>query len=193
MTIDPAAVVATLWAIWLAGWLLAAAVSARTVARQTVAARLAHAVFVWAGAILLFPQSAGRGALWRRLVPADVRVAWFGAAIVVAGLACTVWARVHLGRLWSAIVTVKAEHTVVRTGPYAYVRHPIYTGLIAALSGTALVRNTVAGLLGLALLVAGFILKVRQEEALLTMHLGDAYRAYRHDVPALVPRVWRRR
>ena len=59
-------------------------------------------------------------------------VYWLGLLMVVAGLAFAVWARVHLGRNWSGTVTVKENHELIRSGPYAIVRHPIYTGLLLA-------------------------------------------------------------
>lgn len=108
--------------------------------------------------------------------------------IVACGLGFAAWARIHLGRFWSSTVTLKAEHALIRSGPYALVRHPIYTGLLLALAGTVLVRGTLAALLGFALLVLGVALKIRQEEQLLLAHFGTAYRDYQALVPALVPR-----
>jgi protein-S-isoprenylcysteine O-methyltransferase Ste14 len=99
----------------------------------------------------------------------------------------------HLGRLWSGSVTLKEEHVIVRTGPYGLTRHPIYTGLLLALIGTVLVRGTLGAVLGFFLIAIGIWVKVRQEEQLLISHFGDAYRAYRTAVPALVPRPWRSR
>jgi protein-S-isoprenylcysteine O-methyltransferase Ste14 len=95
--------------------------------------------------------------------------------------------------MWSAVVTLKAEHRIVKTGPYTLTRHPIYTGLLLALVGTALVRDTVAGLIGCALIVTGFVLKLRQEERMLIEHFGQDYRVYRKQVPALIPQPWLRR
>jgi len=94
------------------------------------------------------------------------------------------------GLLWGGAVTLKAEHALVRSGPYALTRHPIYTGLLLAMTGTALARNSVAAIVGLGLFAVGVVLKVRQEEGLLTEHFGAAYRAYRAEVPALVPGLW---
>ena len=98
------------------------------------------------------------------------------------------WARIHLGRLWSGTITRKENHHVVDSGPYALVRHPIYTGLIAAIAATAAAQATVTGLLGAALIAFGLWLKARVEEDFLTAELGaDAYGAYRGRVPMLVP------
>ena len=186
--IAPTRAVQILWLAWLLGWMLAARSTAGTVARQSVKSRLAHSVFVWAGALLLFIQPQGSGFLFHPLLPAEPPVAWGGVALVALGLGFSAWARMHLGRLWSATVTLKENHAVVRTGPYGITRHPIYTGLLLALAGTALVRCTPAALIGLVLLVVGFGIKIRQEERLLLQHFGDAYQAYRAEVPALIPR-----
>lgn len=75
---------------------------------------------------------------WARFLPPATRAFWSGAVLTAAGLLFTVWARQHIGRNWSAIVTIKQEHELPTTGPYALVRHPIYTGLLLALAGSAL-------------------------------------------------------
>ena len=96
----------------------------------------------------------------------------------------------EVGRFWSASVTLKAEHALIRSGPYALSRHPIYTGLLLALIGTAISSGTAADAAGLGLIVLGVLLKIRQEEVLLLTHFGPAYRAYRQEVPMLIPRLW---
>jgi len=84
-------------------------------------------------------------------------------------------------------VTLKTEHRIIKTGPYSITRHPIYTGMLLALVGMVLVRDTVVGLIGFAFIATGFVLKLRHEERMLTEHFGDDYRVYRQEVPALIP------
>lgn len=180
----------TLWLVWLAYWLLAAGFAAKTVAQQPSSSRIAHSVFIWAGAALLFSNVGRLGILERPLLSSGSGVGWAGVIVVAAGLGFSAWARMHLGRLWSGSVTLKEEHAIVRTGPYGLTRHPIYTGLLLALIGTVLVRGTLGAVLGFLLIAIGIWVKVRQEEQLLISHFGDAYRAYRTAVPALVPRPW---
>jgi len=110
--------------------------------------------------------------------------------VAAVGFAYAWWARIHLGRLWSSTVTLKADHAIVRSGPYALTRHPIYTGLLLAVIATAVVEHTVGAVIGTGFMITGFVVKLRQEEHLLTQHFGAAYDAYRRDVPALVPRPW---
>ena len=181
---------AIIWSGWLVSWLLAARWTAKTVARQSISSRLAQSGLLWGGAALLFLRPTGSGFLTRSPYPLAAWVGWSGVALTVLGLGFTGWARVHLGRFWSGAVTLKAEHALVRSGPYALTRHPIYTGLLLAMTGTALARNSVAAIVGLGLFAVGVVLKVRQEEGLLTEHFGAAYRAYRAEVPALVPGLW---
>ena len=181
---------AIIWSGWLVSWLLAARWTAKTVARQSISSRLAQSGLLWGGAALLFLRPTGSGFLTRSPYPLAAWVGWSGVALTVLGLGFTGWARVHLGRFWSGAVTLKAEHALIRSGPYALTRHPIYTGLLLAMTGTALARNSVAAIVGLGLFAVGVVLKVRQEEGLLTEHFGAAYRAYRAEVPALVPGLW---
>jgi protein-S-isoprenylcysteine O-methyltransferase Ste14 len=94
----------------------------------------------------------------------------------------------HLGRLWSARITRKAEHVVVDSGPYAIVRHPSYSGLLLSLAATAAAKGTVLGIAGFLVTSIGIWLKARLEERWLSAELGaDAYGAYRRRVPMLLP------
>jgi protein-S-isoprenylcysteine O-methyltransferase Ste14 len=98
------------------------------------------------------------------------------------------WARIYLGRLWSGSITRKEGHNVVDTGPYGIVRHPIYTGIIAAAIATAVAIGGLHAILGAVLLIAGYWLKARLEERFLRAELGaETYDSYRRRVPMLVP------
>jgi len=178
---------AVLWGVWFAAWLLASRATAKTVARQPLASRVFHSAPIAVGAALLFFGWGRFGILERTLFRPSSWIGWLGVAVIALGLAWAGWARIHLGRMWSASVTLKADHTIIRSGPYALTRHPIYTGLLCALLGTLVVRDSFGALLGLALCTVGFLLKIRQEEQLLTSHFGDAYRTYRAEVPSLIP------
>lgn len=158
---------------------------------QAPGACFAHSLPIWAGALLLFLPARRLGVLGYRVLVSTPRTGWGGVLLVFLGLSFTVWARAHLGRFWSSSVTLKSEHALVRTGPYAISRHPIYTGLLLALLGSALARGTIGALVSLALFVWGFMIKIRQEERLLLAHFGAAYRAYQAHVPTLIPRPWK--
>lgn len=185
--ISPSTCIEILWAAWLAGWFLAAGSTASTVKEQSPASRFGHSVFIWAGAALFLVRS-GTSAMLNRALYADTDwISWLGVVLVAGGLAYAALARVHLGRLWSAGVTLKADHAIVRTGPYRLTRHPIYTGLLLALIGTVLTRDMIGPLAGLLFVTVGVTLKIRQEEELMLDTFGDAYRAYQREVPALIP------
>jgi protein-S-isoprenylcysteine O-methyltransferase Ste14 len=120
------------------------------------------------------------------------QVRWYGAWVCVLlealGFAFTWWARIHLGKLWSGTVTRKADHHVVDTGPYAMVRHPIYTGLLLAVYATAAAKGTILGVLGCVFFTLSFWVKARLEERWLIQELGpEAYAAYRQRAPMLLP------
>jgi len=124
----------------------------------------------------------------RLLWQSPISFSWLTAAIVCLGLLFTWWARIHLGRLWSSSVGRKADHRVVDTGPYAIVRHPIYTGISVASFATAAMRGTALAWLGAGVMTLGWYVKARMEEEFLREELGaEAYGAYAQRVPMLVP------
>lgn len=140
-----------------------------------------------AGGILLMPWTA-----WilaeKRTWDVDYSGAYALAGVMLAGLLLTWWARLHLGRLWSSAISRKHDHRIVDTGPYAFVRHPIYTGLITALRPIAAAEATVTAILGAALIAFGLWLKARSEERFLAPELGsDGYGSYCRRAPMLIP------
>jgi protein-S-isoprenylcysteine O-methyltransferase Ste14 len=111
-----------------------------------------------------------------------------GVVIFALGIALAVWARVHLGRNWGMPMTEKAEPELVTSGPYRFVRHPIYSGLLVAVLGTALVTNLI-GVIIVAVLGAFFYYSASVEEKNLTAAFPTAYPAYRTRTKMLVPFV----
>jgi protein-S-isoprenylcysteine O-methyltransferase Ste14 len=132
------------------------------------------------------------GGLALRILPWTEPMFWSAVGLVVAGLGFTVWARLVLGRNWSGVVTLKDNHTLIRSGPYGLVRHPIYTGLLLALIGSAMTRGEWRGFLGLALVAAAFLRKIAIEERWLAEQFPADYARYRQEVPALIPRLIQR-
>ena len=112
-----------------------------------------------------------------------------GAAVNLAGLLFTVWARIHLGRNWSGTVTLKQDHELITSGPYAWVRHPIYTGLLLGFVGLAIARGEWRSILAVVIIALAFWRKLRIEESWMLEQFGDAYRSYRRRVAALIPGV----
>jgi protein-S-isoprenylcysteine O-methyltransferase Ste14 len=187
MIIRPSHAFAIVWIGWIASWMAASFWSARTEKRAATWETWTYRIAVLAGAVLLW-LGAGRMLAQTRLWHVGYGGAYALVGVTLAGILFTWWARLHLGRLWSSAITRKQDHRVVDTGPYALVRHPIYTGLIAAILATAAAEATVTALLGGVLIVFGLWLKARAEERFLMAELGtDAYGAYRRRVPMLVP------
>ena len=178
-----------IWWAWLISWFVSAAWSDRTVTRPSLRHQSAYRLTTICGALLLF----GVFGIRRydiRFWELNGGAGWFFVGLAAAGVLFMWWARLHLGRLWSASVTRKADHHIIDTGPYAIVRHPIYTGILIALAATVCVRATAETLTGVAILAAGIYIKAKTEERFLRDQLGaEAYDAYARRVPMLIPRV----
>src|SRR5208282_6344582 len=98
-----------------------------------------------------------------------------GLLMTIAGFAVAIWARIYLGRNWSGVITLKEGHKVIAAGPYRFVRHPIYAGLLLAALGSAITAGTFDGFVGVELLILAFVIKLNREERLLSAELGDEY------------------
>ena len=192
MTADltPQTITYGLWGTWGITWWAAALWSDRSVRRPGLRHQLVYRALAAIGTVLLFGFYRRHGepevTLWR----SPDAIAWATVPVTLLGLIFTWWARCHLGRLWSSNVARKADHHVVDTGPYAIVRHPIYTGIILAAVATAVMRGTLAAWTGVVLITTGWYIKARLEEGFLREQLGaDAYGSYARRVPMLVPFV----
>jgi protein-S-isoprenylcysteine O-methyltransferase Ste14 len=180
-------VIGLLWFAWAVYWMVSSLRIKAAVRRESTASRLAHVIPLVVGGVLIGWRDMPWGALNLRLWPHSLLAYGIGLALLVAGLAFAVWARVHLGRNWSGSVTVKEGHELIRSGPYAYVRHPIYTGLITAVLGTAIISGTLRAALGLVIITVSLLRKLRTEEAFMRDTFPDEYQRYCAQVPALMP------
>ena len=185
----PSLAIVALWLCCIAAWAAAALATKPSARREPMLSRLLHLGPLALAVLLLWGPEPPVEALRIRFVPPSLAIGWSGAALVAAGLAFTVWARVHLGTNWSGIVTVKRGHELVTSGPYAIVRHPIYTGLVLAFFGSALALGEARGLLAVAIVFASLWRKLRLEERWMGEQFGADYERYRARVRALVPFV----
>jgi protein-S-isoprenylcysteine O-methyltransferase Ste14 len=177
-----------LWLLWIAYWRISAADVKPTQRHESPGSRAAHLLPLLIAAVLLWIRGdADDGWLFQRFVARSLTMFWIGAAITAAGLGFSAWARVHLGRNWSATVSVKQDHELIRSGPYALVRHPIYTGMLLGFLGTALALGEWRGLLALLIVFAALWRKLRIEERFMSETFGDTYRNYRAHTAALIP------
>ena len=171
--------------VWLIAWLR----TKRTQERAPLSARLLYGVPVIIGFYLLFSDNVPAGWLQSRIIPQNVFVQALAVTLTALGIALGIWARFYLGQNWSSAVSVKVGHELIRTGPYAWVRHPIYSGLLLATIGTALARREPRGLFAIVLLWLAFWIKSRMEEQFMRKTFGPEYDAYAHSTGALIPRV----
>lgn len=170
-------------------WIFAAFSTKRTVYRESTVNRLRYMVLLILGYVVTVYARRFPFPLSLRILPADGIVGWSGAILCAAGLIFALWARVTLGRNWSGVVTLKENHELIERGPYAIVRHPIYTGLLVMFLATAIALGRVGGLVGVILVVVSFWIKLRDEEKLMRTQFGDAYSDYQHRVKRLIPFV----
>ncbi len=182
----PVTVIGACWVTWFVVWLVMALSTKRTVERSS---RWWPSISVGAIFLVWVRLRSNSGTLHHAIWAPSSVASVLSVLLVVAGVAFTFWARFTLGRNWSGSVTFKEDHELIERGPYAMVRHPIYTGLLAMMLGTALYYAEWLGFVLFAAGVVAFYFKSRQEEQLMTRHFPDEYPAYRRRTKALVPFV----
>lgn len=183
------AVFMTAWAGFLAYWVISARHLKKTVRRRGS----------WTSGFVIALVGVGIGVLARipglapllhsRWFPDSVALDAIAIALCVGGLALAIVARAYLGSNWSAQPSVKEGHELVTSGPYHYVRHPIYTGILLAMLGSVLLVSTIFAVVWITALVI-FLVRIRIEEALMTQQFPDQYPRYKKQTKRLIPFVW---
>lgn len=181
-----------LWIAWGVVWLIWAIQSKQTRQRESLASQISYRVPILAAIYLIFYA--------KRLSPwwtADILryrgwFGWLGVAITALGFALTIWARSILGGNWSGTVTIKVDHELIRSGPYRFVRHPIYTGILIAMAGSALVYDQWRSVVVVALFWISFTIKRLKEEQFMRQTFGEQYVDYSHSTGAIFPMLLRR-
>jgi len=183
-------VVLFLWMPVFLLWAITSSASKRTVQSRSEGEAHAAIWVVWIAWFLLFGHGFRRPPLAAHFIDVTPTTVGIGLTLTAVGLAFCVWARVCIGRNWSARIELKQGHQLVRKGPYAIVRHPIYSGFMLATLGTALAFAEWSGLLAFALIVVAWGYKARLEESAMIEQFGSEYEEYRRRVKALIPFVW---
>ncbi len=180
------------WYAFGAYWALTAMSVKRTKAAEKSVDRIATLAAMTAAFILLFYEWPSTGPLRLRFVPGAEWIVWLGVAITTVGIALAIWARRCIGEYWSARVTLKHDHQLIRSGPYSYVRHPIYTGMLLGVIGRALTIGEWRGVLAVVLVFAAHWRKALREEQMLRNEFGEQYESYRRSTGFLFPPLWPR-
>jgi protein-S-isoprenylcysteine O-methyltransferase Ste14 len=175
------------WIAFIVYWRIKAANTKTTQRIEPAASRILRALALVVVIVLLSTTRIPLPWLYRQLWPSDIWSFCIGAAFTVVGLLFAVWARKHLASNWSNSVTIKQGHELITTGPYALVRHPIYTGILTGFLGTAIALSQVRGVIGFGLLFISFWAKLRKEEEWMRSEFGETYATYAHQTAALVP------
>ncbi len=176
-----------IWGAWYASWLLSVFWAGKPAARPKFYAYFLYQLPTMAGVILLFAPWIVHFAPMRLWTVSD-SLGWILCGLTALAFVFCWWARITMGRLWSGYISRTENHRIVDTGPFAIVRHPIYSGVIAAAYFLAVELGTAEALAGATLFLIAFWLKARVEESFLRTELGaEAYDAYRRRVPMLMP------
>ncbi len=178
------------WVAFVVYWQIKAARTKTTQRLEPAASRILRLVTFTIVIVLLLPVPIPLPWLYRELWPQGLWPFWIGAAFTVGGLLFAVWARLHLGSNWSRSVTIKQDHELITTGPYALVRHPIYTGILVGFFGTAIALSQVRGVIVVVLVFLVLWAKLRMEEEWMRSQFGETYAAYAHQTAALVPYIF---
>jgi protein-S-isoprenylcysteine O-methyltransferase Ste14 len=181
------------WLIFGAYWLISARNLKPVKTREPVANRAVHIILVATAGVLLFTKLPALTVLRHHFVPQSPAIYDLGLAMSFAGVALAIWARYHIGQYWSARVTVKHDHKLIQTGPYARMRHPIYSGLLLGLSGTALAIGRWSALLAVFAIMLLHCSKAIREQRLMEKEFGEQYRDYRRRTGFLLPRLRQRK
>lgn len=176
------------WIVFVAYWAVGARKTRRSISQESFASRYGVLVLEILGFVVLFSGVARIGVLGQRVIPWSYAGAAAGVALTWAGIAIAVWARWHLGQYWSARITLKEDHQLIRTGPYAHFRHPIYSGLDLAALGGALAIDEWRCVVAFGLIVLGYWIKAKREESMLAHQFGEVFEEHRRHTGFLIPK-----
>jgi protein-S-isoprenylcysteine O-methyltransferase Ste14 len=181
--------VRSLWSVLGVVWLVLAFANKSSKRTETPFERLLHLAPLFVAMWLLFGRVQPFPGLFLPLLPASPILRYAGVLITALGMAISIWARVSLGTNWSGMVTLKDNHELIRKGPYRRIRHPIYTGILVGVIGTALIYSQLRGLLCFLILYITFHFKARREESFLLHEFGPAFTEHQHHTGVFWPKL----
>lgn len=175
------------WGVLGLYWLAASLGTKKIAVNESSGLRVFRLTVLGLMLVLLMTDWLRIGPLAWRFVPRHSNVVWLGVVLTAVGTALAIWARWHLGRNWSDKVVLKVDHELIRSGPYRYLRHPIYTGVLLAIAGTALTIGEWRGVAALVLLGTNYCLKALREEKILAANFGETFAEYKRNTGFLLP------
>jgi protein-S-isoprenylcysteine O-methyltransferase Ste14 len=183
------AILAWMWAAMGVYWLANALGTKKTEVNEAHQFRIFRLLLLCLMFTLLLTSRLRVGWLAWRFIPDSDWIRWFGIAVTGAGLALCVWARRHLGEYWSDKVALKLDHQLIRSGPYSLLRHPIYSGVLLGIAGTALAIGEWRGLVVLVVMTANYWIKAAREDTILAGKVGEAFEEHRRRAGFLLPKL----
>ncbi len=178
-----------IWSIFGIYWVL---VGFRAKQSQTSESPL-YRVFRWSVLAitfaLLFARWTAIGPLGVWFRPENLLLCDIGFVLAICGMVLALWARIHLGQYWSDKVVLKVDHQLIRSGPYARLRHPIYSGVLLGVAGTAFVVGEWRGVLAFVILFANYWIKARREDQILANAFGAGFAEHRQNAGFLLPNL----
>lgn len=157
--------------------------------REAWAERMEHGVLLIGGFYLLFARQIDWAWLNKRVLPSIPSIWVAGLAATALGVAISIWARLSLGSNWSGMVTLKDDHELIRSGLYRWIRHPIYTGILIGMAGSAMIRGYLRGWIGIAVVLLAFYFKARREERFLRQEFGAKYDEHSQRTGMFLPKL----
>ena len=177
------------WLIMMLYWLYAGMKSKMTIKRQNSLSRWLHLLLVISAFALIYKDDVPIEFLKHRLFPGHVYVKIFGLLINLTGIIFAIMARSWLGTNWSATVTVKRDHDLIRSGPYSITRHPIYTGMLFGMTGAAIILGELRGLIAIGIFLRAIEIKMAKEEEFMKSTFSS-YEEYMKKTKKLIPFVY---
>ena len=187
-TVDAFQISSKIWFVWCIVWLLMAAWSKPSKRREFPWQRLEHVIPLVIGFLLIYNHRFAWNFLAGRIIPQNDAVTIMGLLLTLGGLMFAVWARIALGANWSGTVTIKSGHNLIRRGPYRWIRHPIYTGILISFVGTILLQGEVRAFLGFVFVLLALYRKAIREERFLSEEFGEGFAEHAKQTGMFLPR-----
>ena len=187
-TVDAFQISSKIWFVWGIVWLLMAAWSKPSKRREFPWQRLEHVIPLMIGFLLIYNHRFAWNFLADRIIPQNDAITIIGLLLTAGGLVFAVWARIALGANWSGTVTIKSGHNLIRRGPYRWIRHPIYTGILLSFLGTILLQGEVRAFVGFAFVLLALYRKAKREEKFLSEEFGEGFAEHAKQTGMFLPR-----